>query len=441
MKSEHKIVKDQPDIMATHNVSTDQFSSKQSIADTLNEIDGQRRANARRTENRIRPLDVLILGGLGALGPLANDMYVPSLPALSHDLLATTSQAQMTLSAFILGLALGQIVAGPISDARGRRWPLMIGLVIYVVTSLLCMAAPSISVLILLRFLQGVAGAAGIAIALAIVSDSYTGITQARFFSLLMQINGIAPMVAPIIGGQLLRFTSWHGVFGVLALFGALMLLAVFFGQRETLPINQRQSGGIAATLTAFRDLLSDRRFLGYALSCGFAFTACIIYISVSPFILQNMYGVSPQLLGIIFGINAFGIVIMAQINSRLVGRISSQTLLTWGYAILATGGIATFAATISGLGLLGLIPAFLLLASSLGLIMPNATTLALANTRAAGSASALLGVLQFAIGALVAPIVGLGGSASALPMGAAIAGFAIATLVTFLILCRPGSH
>ncbi|GLV57933.1 Bcr/CflA family drug resistance efflux transporter [Dictyobacter sp. S3.2.2.5] len=425
--------------MATHNVSTDQSINQRNTANALNGFDEQQvRADSQRSRNRIRPLDVLILGGLGALGPLANDMYVPSLPALSHDLLATTSQAQMTLSAFILGLALGQIVAGPISDARGRRWPLMIGLVIYVIASLLCMVTPSITILILLRFLQGMAGAAGIAIALAIISDSYTGVTQARFFSLLMQINGIAPMVAPIIGGQILRFTSWHGVFGILALFGTLMLLAVFFGLRETLPVSRRQRGGITTTLTAFRGLLADRRFLGYALSCGFAFTACIIYISVSPFILQNLYGVSPQLLGIIFGINALGIVIMAQINSRLIGRFSSQTLLTWGYAIIAAGGIATFVVTISGLGLIGLIPAFLLLASSLGLIMPNATTLALANTRAAGSASALLGVLQFAIGALVAPIVGLGGSASALPMGASIAAFAIATLVTFLILCRP---
>ncbi|GHO88302.1 multidrug effflux MFS transporter [Dictyobacter formicarum] len=427
--------------MATHNLSTKQPTRQRSALGAINRFDEQIIADGKQTEIRIRLRDVLILGGLGALGPLANDMYVPSLPALSHDLLATTSQAQMTLSAFILGLALGQIVVGPISDASGRRWPLLIGVAIYVVTSLLCMVAPSITILILLRFLQGVAGAAGIAIALAIVSDLYTGIAQARFFSLLMQINGIAPMVAPIIGGQLLRFTSWHGVFGTLALFGIFMLLAVLFDLRETLPISQRQSGGIGATLVAFRDLLTDHRFLGYALSCGFAFTACIIYISVSPFILQNMYGVSPQLLGIIFGINALGIVIVAQINSRLVSRLSSQTLLTWGYAIIAAGGIATFAVTISGIGLIGLIPAFFILASSLGLIMPNATTLALANTRAAGSASALLGVLQLAIGALVAPIVGLSGSASAVPMGTAIAAFALATLATFFILCRPGSH
>jgi DHA1 family bicyclomycin/chloramphenicol resistance-like MFS transporter len=390
------------------------------------------------TSTRIRVLHVLILGGLGALGPLANDMYVPALPALSHDLSASTSQAQITLSAFILGLALGQILVGPISDALGRRRPLLIGVIAYLLTSLLCIVAPSITVLIALRFVQGVAGSAGIAIALAIVSDLYTGSKQARFFSLLMQINGIAPMIAPILGSQLLRFTSWHGIFVTLALFSLILLVASTFGLSETLDVSRRQSGGISASFLAFRELLADRRFVGYALSCGFAFTACIIYISVSPFILQGNYGVSPQLLGILFGINALGIVILAQINSRLVGRVSSQTLLTWGYAILIFGGISLLVVTLSGIGLIGILPSIFLLVSSLGLIMPNATTLALANTRAAGSASALLGVLQLAIGAIVAPLVGLSGATTAFPMAIAIAAFSVATLVTFLILCRP---
>ena len=387
---------------------------------------------------RIRARHVLILGGLGALGPLANDMYVPSLPALSHDLAATTSQAQLTLSAFILGLALGQVIAGPISDARGRRWPLLIGIAVYVLASLLCAIAPSMAILIPLRFIQGIAGAAGVALALAIVSDLYSGIAQARFFSLLMQINGLAPMLAPLLGGQLLRFTSWHGIFVTLALAAVVLLAASAFGLWETLPANQRQSGGITTTLTAFRELLLDRRFVGYALSCGFAVTACIIYISVSPFVLQNIYSISAQLLGIIFGINALGIVIVAQINARLVGRVPSQKLLSYGYAMITVASAGLLGAVLSGLGLVGILPAFFVLTSSLGFIMPNATTLAMANTRAAGSAAALLGVLQLAIGAVVAPLVGLGGSASALPMAASIAAFALVTLLTFLLLCRP---
>lgn len=387
---------------------------------------------------KIHVSHVLILGGLGALGPLANDMYVPSLPALGHDLVAAASQTQMTLSAFILGLALGQVVAGPISDALGRRRPLLIGVAAFALTSLLCAVAPSIYLLIALRFIQGIAGAAGVALALAIVSDLYQGLTRARFFSLLMQMNGLAPMIAPVIGGQLLRFTSWHGVFAAIALSGMVVFAGSLFGLGETLPVSQRQHGGLSASLKDFRDLLMDRRFVGYALSCGFAFTACIIYISISPFVLQVIYGVSPQTLGWIFGANALGIVIIAQVNSRLVGRVSSQTLLTFGYGMLLLGGVTLLVAVLAGIGLVGILPSFFLLAASLGLIMPNATTLALATTRAAGSASGLLGVLQFAIGAVVAPLVGLGGTASALPMAGSIAAFSLATLLLFLILCRP---
>ncbi|EFH82480.1 drug resistance transporter, Bcr/CflA subfamily [Ktedonobacter racemifer DSM 44963] len=415
-------------------IQPDEQNNVLSTADA--QVDTQKQGE--KPSARIRARHVLILGGLGALGPLANDMYVPSLPALSHDLSATTSQAQLTLSAFILGLALGQIVAGPISDARGRRRPLLIGIAVYVLTSLLCAIAPSMAILIPLRFIQGVAGAAGVALALAMVSDLYSGIAQARFFSLLMQINGLAPMLAPLLGGQLLRVTSWHGIFVTLALAAVLLLAVSALGLGETLPVSQRQRGGITTTLSAFRELLMDRRFVGYALSCGFAFTACIIYISVSPFVLQNIYEISPQLLGIIFGINALGIVIMAQVNARLVGRVPSQHLLSYGYAMIALGGVALLVVVLSGIGLIGILPAFFILTSSLGLIMPNATTLAMANTRTAGSAAALLGVLQLAIGAVVAPLVGLGGSASALPMAASIAAFALATLLTFLLLCRP---
>ncbi|HLZ59488.1 MAG TPA: multidrug effflux MFS transporter [Ktedonosporobacter sp.] len=424
--------------MSTGNLSSLQRNKHEAPLSKVDIENGQSATEGQSASSRIRVRDVLILGGLGALGPLANDMYVPALPALSHDLSATTSQAQMTLSAFILGLALGGVIAGPISDARGRRWPLLIGVAVYALASLLSVIVPSINTLIALRFVQGIAGAAGIAIALAIVSDLYAGIARARFFSLLMQINGLAPMLAPMIGGQLLRFTSWHGVFVALTLAGVVLLAASAFGLNETLPASRRQSGGITSTLAAFRELLTDRRFVGYALSCGFAFTACIIYISVSPFILQNIYGVSPQLLGIMFGINALGIVIVAQVNARLIGRVSSQRLLTWGYGMIALGGISLLVVALTGIGLVGILPAFFVLASSLGLIMPNATTLALSNTRAAGSASALLGVLQLGIGAIVAPLIGLGGSASALPMAIAIAAFSIVTLVTFLVLCRP---
>jgi len=382
----------------------------------------------------IRALHVLILGGLSALGPLSTDMYLPALPALSRELGATVAQTQLTLSAGILGLALGQVIAGPSSDALGRRRPLLVGVAAFALASLLCIIAPSIAVLTILRFVQGVAGAAGIAIALAIVSDLYLGSVQARVFSLLTMVSGLAPIIAPVIGSQLLAFTSWRGIFVILGLIGMLLLPAVTFGLGETLPSDRRQRGGLIALLRAFRDLLRDRRFLGYAFTSGFAFAAGIVYISISPFILQNIYGVPPQRIGVLFGINALGLVIAAQVGGKLVGRVSSQALLAAGVAALAIGAVALLVVVLSGIGLAGILPALFVIVASLGLIAPNATALALSDTRAAGSAAALLGVLQLTIGAIAAPMVGMAGTATAVPMAAAIAAFGIAALLTFSV-------
>ncbi|HMN29413.1 MAG TPA: multidrug effflux MFS transporter [Caldilineaceae bacterium] len=386
----------------------------------------------------IRPLHLLILGGLSALGPLSTDMYLPALPALAEDLSATMAQTQVTLSAGILGLALGQLVAGPSSDAFGRRRPLLIGLAAYLVVSLLCSFSSSIGALTVLRFAQGFTGAAGIVIALAMVNDLYAGVAQARFFALLMQVSGLAPIIAPVIGSQLLVYTSWRGVFVTLAFVGMLLWIGTAFGLGETLPVDRRQRGGLSALVRALAGLVTDRRYLGYALSSGLAFGAGIVYISVSPFILQNLYGVSPQTIGLVFALNALGLVLMSQVSARLVGPVSSQRLLTWGLAAGATGGVLLLAVALSGIGLVGILPALFVIVASLGLTAPNATALALSNTRTAGSASALLGVLQFSIGALVAPLVGLGGMTSALPMAVAIAAFGLLSLFTFLFFCRP---
>lgn len=387
--------------------------------------------------NKIRALHVLVLGGLSALGPLSTDLYLPALPTISQELAASMTETQFTLSAGILGLALGQVIAGPSSDALGRRRPLLIGLAAFTVASLLCTLAPTIPVLILLRFVQGLAGSAGISIALAVVSDLYNGTARARLFSLLAQVTGIAPIVAPIIGSQLLSFTSWHGAFIALALFGGLLWVAIWQRLPETLPSERRQTGGIGSLLQAFRQLLQDRYFVGYALSCGFAFAACIVYISASPFVLQNLYGLSPQWFGFVFGLNAFGIVLMAQVNGRLVGKVTPRTLFTWGISLFTGGCLLLLGVVLAGLGLTGILPTLFLIVASLGLIGPNATTLALANTTTAGSAAALLGVLQLTIGALAAPLVGLADQSTALPMAIAMAGFGGAALLTFLSLCR----
>jgi DHA1 family bicyclomycin/chloramphenicol resistance-like MFS transporter len=381
---------------------------------------------------------VVILGALSMFGPLSIDMYLPSLPTLSHDLGASASQTQLTLSACLFGLALGQIIAGPISDSLGRLRPLCVGVALYAVASLVCAIAPSVTVLILLRFVQGMAGAAGIVIARAIVRDLYSGIAIARFFSLLMVVNGLAPILAPIIGGQLLRFTTWRGVFITLTVIGILLMLAAAFGLSESLPPDHRQRGGIRATLTTFWRLLTDRFFVGFALACGLAFAAMFAYISGSPFVLQDIFGVSPQLFSIIFAVNALGIVIASQINGRLVGHVSPYRLLAIGLTATACGGIALLAVVIGGVGLVGVLPSLFVVVSSMGIVLPNATTLALASyARAAGSASALLGVLQFVFGAAVAPLVGIGGTQTALPMGIVICALGIFALTTFVTLSR----
>ncbi|QBD81345.1 Bcr/CflA family efflux MFS transporter [Ktedonosporobacter rubrisoli] len=406
-----------------------------SFAESESEVIGSKQASM-----RVKLRYVLILGGLTAFAPLSTDMYLPSLPSVSHDLSASMALTQITLTACILGLAFGQVVIGPISDARGRRGPLLLSITIYTLTSLLCAIAPSVTVLLLLRFMQGFAGAAGIVIALAIARDLYADQALTRCISLLMTVNFLAPIIAPVLGGQLLTFTSWHGVFVTQAILGGIAFLAFALGIGETLEPERRQSSGISATWQAMRMLLANRPFFGYALSSSFAFAAAMVYISMSPFALENIYGLSPQMFGLLFGVNALGLAGMSQLNARLINRWPAQKLLSVGIAMLSLAALALLLVVLAGIGLSGILPLLFVFVASLGLIVPNATALALAatDTRTSGSASGLLGMLQFAVGAVLAPLVGLGGTTTAIPMVAAIAAFGIAALIAFLILCQP---
>ncbi|WP_052889234.1 Bcr/CflA family multidrug efflux MFS transporter [Thermogemmatispora carboxidivorans] len=381
---------------------------------------------------------IIILGSLAAFGPLSIDMYLPALPLLSRDLGTSTAAAQLTLSACLVGLALGQLLAGPMSDSLGRRRPLLIGLLAYILASLLCTVAPSITLLIGLRLIQGLAGAAGIVIARAIVRDKYSGIALARFFSMLMLVSGIAPVAAPLIGGLMLRLTNWRGIFLFLALLVALMWVAVLLGLPETLPPERRQSSKPGTTLSTFRRLLADRSFIGYALSGGLSTAAMFAYISGSPFVTQEIYGLSPQAFSLVFGTNALGIAIVGQINGRLVGRVEPRKLLAGALTAVALGGGGLFLAVISGLGLIGILPALFVVVASQGMVFPNATALALADhPHSAGSASALLGLLQFVLGALASPLVGIAGSQTALPMATIIGLLGLGALSAFLLLGR----
>ncbi len=381
---------------------------------------------------------IVLLGGLSAFGPLSLDTYLPGLPDLQEDFHTSTTLAQLTLSFCLLGLASGQIFAGSLSDRFGRQRPLRYGLALYAIASILCAVAPSIWALLLFRYIQGVAGGAGVVIARAKVRDLHDGAEAARFFSRLMLVSGLAPILAPIFGGQLLRFMDWRGIFVVLGIIGLILLLATSLFLPETLPHDRRLSGGFRQTASTFGSLISDRVFLGYILTMGCAGAALFGYIASSPFVLQKIHGLSEQQFSLVFGTIAAGFIISSQINGRLVGKIPLQTLLHRGLSAFAVCGGLLLVVTLLDLPL----PAFLVplyaMMWTMGFIFPNSTALALTNyPRSAGSASALLGLAQFATGAIAAPLVGIAGEESALPMALVISFSSTCALLAFLRLSR----
>ncbi|MFI9117762.1 Bcr/CflA family multidrug efflux MFS transporter [Streptomyces venezuelae] len=388
-------------------------------------------------------LVTLVLGGLTALPPLSMDMYLPALPEVTGALAAPAATIQLTLTACLAGMALGQLVVGPMSDKWGRRRPLLIGMVVYVLATAACAFAPTAETLIGFRLLQGLAGAAGIVIARAVVRDLYDGVEMARFFSTLMLISGVAPIIAPLIGGQILRITDWRGVFHVLTVIGVLLTLVVWRFLGETLPPERRHEGGVGQALRTMRGLLADRVFAGYMLTGGLAFAALFAYISASPFVVQEIYGASPQTFSLLFGLNSIGLVAVGQINGKLlVGRVSLDKALGWGLGTILVAALALLLMTSGAFGKVGLVPiaaGLFVLMSAMGLAMPNTNALALMRTpHAAGSASALLGTTSFLVGAVASPLVGIAGEHTAVPMAVVQLTCAVLALVCFLGLCRP---
>ncbi|MFC7263297.1 multidrug effflux MFS transporter [Streptomyces lutosisoli] len=388
-------------------------------------------------------LVTLILGGLTATPPLAMDMYLPSLPEVTRSLHAPAATVQLTLTACLAGMALGQLVVGPMSDKWGRKRPLLAGLAVYVVATVLCALAPNVELLVAFRLAQGLAGAAGIVIARAVVRDLYDGMAMARFFSTLMLISGVAPIVAPLIGGQILRFTDWRGVFVVLTAVGIALTAVVWFRLPETLAPGERHSGGVGEALHAMRGLLADRVFAGYMLAGGFAFAALFAYISASPFVVQEIYGASPQTFSLLFGLNSVGLVIVGQINGKiLVGRVSLDKVLAVGLAAIAVAATALLLMSSGVFGEAGLVPvaaALFVLMSAMGIALPNTQALALMRVRhAAGSASALLGTSSFLIGAIASPLVGIAGEHTAVPMAVVQLAAVLVAIACFVGLCRP---
>lgn len=398
-------------------------------------------ASVRKTAKQANKANIrliLILGSLSAFGPLSIDMYLPALPSLAVDLHSSTSMTQASLTACLLGIALGQIFAGPLSDVRGRRGPLLIGLIAYAASSLLCAFAVSIKLFVFTRFIQGLAGSVGIVISRASVRDLYAGAELTRFFSYLMLVNGAAPILAPLFGGQILQFTTWRGVFVVLAAIGLVMLVAVFCGLNETLPVERRSRAGFISTITTLRTLLGNKKFMGYALSQGFASAAMFAYISGSPFVIQNIFGVSPQVFSLLFAINGMGIIIAGQMTGRLAGRIPVKKLLVTGLSLAFMGGLALLISIIAGGNLYTLLIPLFFVVASVGIIGTSSFSLAMQDqANSAGSAAALIGLLSFVLGGVMAPFVGIAGSSTALPMGIIIMSAETAAVLSYRLLVR----
>ena len=382
---------------------------------------------------------VVVLGLLTMFGPLSLDLYLPALPQLADDLATSASAAQLSITACLVGLALGQLVAGPLSDRLGRRRPLMVGLLAYVLASIACAFAPSVEVLVALRFVQGLAGAAGIVISRAIARDLYSGRALMIFFSRLLLIAGLAPVIAPILGGQLSRIMDWRGIFLVLAGFGAVLLLAGWFGLRETLPPQRRVVGGFGRTLHGYNTLVHDRFFVGCALSSGLAGASMFAYIAGSTFVLQRIYGMSPQGFSLVFGCISLGLVAAAQGGARLALVWPLTRVLALGLAINLTGATALLITVISGLPLAALIGSLVVMVCAVGVIFPTANALAMADyPDLAGTASSLQGLSQFVFGAIAAPLVGIAGEHTAVPLGIVTTSVSVCAMASFVSLVLP---
>lgn len=365
---------------------------------------------------------VLILGALSAFGPLAIDFYLPAFPAMAQAFATDEKHVQATLAAYFLGLSIGQLAYGPVADRFGRRKPLVFGVALFTLASLACAYAPNLDTLIIARFVQALGGCAGMVLSRAIVSDKCDPVASAKVFSQLMLVMGLAPILAPMLGGVLVNFAGWQSIFLALSLFSAASLLAVTLGLPESLPAHMPRQP-LSGALRQYLRLLADRVFLGHALTGGIAIAGMFAYITGSPFVFIKLYGVPAEHYGWLFGTNAAGFILVAQVNARLLVKRGPAFLLSravWVYLAAGLSLLAVAALQPAALWPL-LVPLFVCIAS-LGCIIPNAAACAMSGQGArAGSASALMGCLQFSVAAAAAALVGVLHDGSAIPMSLVI--------------------
>lgn len=362
---------------------------------------------------------VLTLGLLASFGPLCLDMYLAALPQLPGDLGGTATSAQLSLTACLVGLAVGQLATGPLSDRIGRRIPLLVGVGLFVTASALCALTSSMTVFLVLRFVQGACGAAGIVLARATVADRLSGAAAASLYASIAAVNALAPILAPLLGGQILRFGSWRPVFWVLAAIGVLMVVLILTVVDESLPPERRRGGGWGEVAGGFGRLLRDPVYVGLTMSAALIMAAMFGYISASPFLLQDGFGLSEAEFSSSFAANAVGIAVASRLTATLVRRTSSTRVLGWAVTQSLIGSVILAIATWTGAGLVPVLLGLFVMVSAVGFAAPTATALAMDRHREiAGSASALFGLAQFIFGAVTAPLVGWGDPASGLALG-----------------------
>lgn len=395
-------------------------------------------SSLRVANRRVLPTLLLVLT---VFGPISMDLYLPALPALTRELGAVTSVAQLTVTACLIGLAAGQLTAGPLSDRYGRRRVLIAGVIAYVATSLLCALSPTVEMLIVARVVQGLAGGVGIVIANAAGRDIYSGPRLIRFSARLTVVGGLAAVVGPLLGGLLVTFTDWRGLFVFLALVGAVILLSTVALVPETLPHEQRTTGGLVHTLQDFRTLVHDRVFLGAVLTQGFSYAALFAYLSGATFVLQDIYGLSPQEYAAAFGLNSVGFMVFGHLAGRAAERGSVGGTLAVGVVTTTVGALGLLLAGLAAVPLWVVVLALFTLAGGVAISSPPATALVLGGyPQMAGTAASLLGAARFGFGGFAAPLVGVAGALSILPLGIVTTTAAVLAGVSCLLIARRPS-
>ena len=375
----------------------------------------------------------VFLGALTAMGPLAIDMYLPALPTIAREFHTDEAAVQLSLAVYFLGIALGQAFYGPLSDAVGRKPALYFGLFIFVASSIGCAWAESVRALVAFRFLQALGGCAPLVVPRAVVRDYFDQVGSIRMLSMLMLVMGLAPILAPFIGGQLLVNFGWRSVFWVLAIYAVVWLILVAVFLPESLPASRRRPQPIGAVLAIYTRLARDRTFIGYVLTGALLFAGLLAYIAASPFVFIELFHVSPERYGVFFGVNACGIIAASQVNRWLATRVEARRIVGVTLSVAMVASLVLLFDAYSGLGGFAgiLVPLFCYI-TCYGFVLPNTTALAMAgHGQVAGSASALLGTIQFVLGATAGALVGALANGTAIPLAAVMAACGVSAFVT----------